>query len=220
MVVTANKAAVATYLQEFALHMREPDRRLWIGATVGGAVPVLETLAHLRDRVQELRGVINGTCNYVLDELNFGASFDATVRAAQRAGFAEADPDRDLSGRDTADKLSLIAHTAFGIHVLPDNIRTRGIDGDLTSSDPQSWRLIGRAVRSPTGATLSVGPEQIDRSSFLGQTAGAENRIEIVLKSGETIRLAGQGAGRWPTTLSVLGDVLEIVRRRSRDSTL
>jgi homoserine dehydrogenase len=183
------------------------------------AVPVLETLWHLRDRVQELCGVINGTCNYVLDALAGGASFDIAVRAAQVAGFAEADPDRDLSGKDAADKLSLMAHAAFGVHVVPHTVRTRGIHGALMAADPSVWRLIGRATRSPTGVSLVVGPEQISRTSFLGQTAGAENRLEILLESGETVRLAGQGAGRWPTTLAVLGDVQEIVRRRSRAAT-
>ncbi len=217
-VVTANKAAVASYWQELASYMRDPDRRLWFGAAVGGAVPMLETLSRLDDRVRELRGVINGTCNYVLDALEGGASFDGAVRAAQLAGFAEADPHRDLSGRDAADKLSLLVHAAFGIQVSPAMIPTRGIEGDLAARIPNVWRLLGRATRSATGVTLAVGPEEVARASFLGQTAGAENRLEIVLESGEIVRLAGQGAGRWPTTLAVLGDVQEIVRRRSRSA--
>jgi hypothetical protein len=71
---------------------QDPDRRLWFSAAVGGAVPVLETFATLRDRVQEVRGVINGTCNSVLDALAGGHSFDTAVRAAQVAGFAQANP--------------------------------------------------------------------------------------------------------------------------------
>jgi homoserine dehydrogenase len=219
IVVTANKAAVATYWQKLALFMHEPDRRLWFGATVGGAVPVLETLWHLGDSVRGVTGVINGTCNYVLDALADGKSFDGAVRAAQRAGFAEADPHLDLSGRDAANKLSLMTHAVFGVHIPPDTIPTRGIDGSLTAADRRVWRLLGRAARSPKGVRLSVGPEQVARASFLGQTAGAENRLEIVLESGETVRLAGQGAGRWPTTLAVFGDVQQIVRRRSQRAT-
>jgi homoserine dehydrogenase len=218
-VVTSNKAAVATYWHEFALYTRDADRRLWFGATVGGAVPVLETLWHLRDHVQEVRGVINGTCNYVLDALEQGASLEAAVRAAQGAGFAEADPSRDLSGQDAADKLSLIAHAAFGLRASPDIVRTHGIDGALICAGAEVWRLLARATRAPTGLTLTVGPELIVRTSFLGLTAGVENRLELVLESGDIVRLAGQGAGRWPTTLAVMGDVLEIVRRRSRVAT-
>jgi homoserine dehydrogenase len=218
-VVTANKAAVATYWHEFSAYLAEPDRRLWYGATVGGAVPMLETLGHLRGGVRELRGVINGTCNVVLDAIATGESFDDAVRAAQRSGFAEADPYRDLSGQDSADKLSLMSHAAFSEHVPSGTIRSRGIDEALVAAEPDVWRLLGRARRTPAGVTLSVGPEQMARTSFLGQTAGAENRLEIVLETGEIVRLAGQGAGRWPTTLAVLGDVQAIVRRRARAAT-
>jgi homoserine dehydrogenase len=173
----------------------------------------------LRGRVRELRGVINGTCNVVLDAIATGESFDDAVRAAQRSGFAEADPYRDLSGQDSADKLSLMSHAAFSGHAPSHGIRSRGIDEALVAAEPDVWRLIGRARRTPAGVTLSVGPEQMARTSFLGQTAGAENRLEIVLETGEIVRLAGQGAGRLPTTLAVLGDVQEIVRRRARAAT-
>jgi len=215
-VVTANKAALAAYGRELALYMREPDRKLWFGAAVGGVVPVLETLWRLRDRIQALCGVINGTCNFVLDTLEGGASWEGAVRAACQAGIAEAHYDRDLSGRDAADKLSLMAHAAFGVEVPPEAISTRGIEGGLPAQGSQVWRLLARAKRLPAGVTLSVGPELVARTSFLGQTAGAENRLEIDLESGETVRLRGQGGGRWPTTLAVLGDVREIVRRCSR----
>ena len=220
-VVTANKAAVATYWHEFSAYLAEPDRRLWFGATVGGAVPILETLGHLRGRVRELRGVVNGTCNVVLDAIAIasGESFNDAVRAAQRSGFAEADPHRDLSGKDSADKLSLMSHAAFGVHVPSETIRSCGIDDALVAAEPDVWRLLGRARRTSAGVTLGVGPEQMARTSFLGQTTGAENRLEIVLETGEIVRLAGQGAGRWPTTLAVLGDVQEIVRRRARAAT-
>lgn len=147
---------------------QDPDRRLWFSAAVGGAVPVLETFATLRDRVQEVRGVINGTCNSVLDALAGGHSFDTAVRAAQVAGFAQANPLRDLSGADTADKLSLMVHAAFGVNVPPGRISTRGLDGTLIADDTHRWRLIARAKRAREGVTVSVTPEQVLRTSFLG----------------------------------------------------
>ena len=221
-VVTANKAAVAAYWAEFEPFVSRPDRRLWFSAAVGGAVPMLETLARLRDpvrpAVRELRGVINGTSNSVLDSLAAGESLEHAVRAAQSAGFAEANPHRDLSGVDTADKLSLLTRAAFGLHVPPERIATRGITADLEFGGPDPWRLIGRASRWNGTLALSVSPERVPRGSFLGETTGAENRLEIVLEGGATVRLAGQGAGRWPTTTAVMGDVHEIVRRRLRTS--
>jgi homoserine dehydrogenase len=214
-VVTANKAVIAAYSAEFASAMREPDRRLWFGAAAGGAVPMLETLASLSEEVAELCGVINGTCNSVLDALALGQSLEEAVRAAQVAGFAETDPSRDLSGADAADKLSLLAQAAFGMRIQPGQICTRGIERSLVADKTNVWRLIARAVRAGDGLILRVAPEMLVRGSFLAETAGAENRLEITLASGEVVRLAGQGAGRWPTTLAVLGDVYEIVRKVS-----
>ena len=113
-VVSANKAAIAAHWPEFVSFTREPQRRLWFSAAVGGAVPVLETLTDLGDQVQEVRGVLSSTCNTVLDALSRDESFEAAVTAAQASGLAcEADPSRDLSGMDAADKLRLIVHTAF-----------------------------------------------------------------------------------------------------------
>jgi homoserine dehydrogenase len=215
-VVTANTAAVAAYWPEFAPFAQEPDRRLWFSAAAGGAVPMLETLAHLGEHVRELRGVINGTSNWILDSLAAGKSLDEAVRAAQMKGLSEADPRRDLSGLDTADKLSLLAQAAFGVHVPTTRIPICGIGGPLPPAETQVWRLIARAARANGEMTLAVAPERVARESFLGRTTGAENRLEIVLESGQVVRLVGQGAGRWPTTTAVLGDVREIARRRSR----
>jgi homoserine dehydrogenase len=215
-VVTANKAAVAASWNELSPFLSEPHRKLWYGASVGGAVPMLETLVPLQGRVREVRGVINGTCNSVLDALEHGVSYDEAVRRAQSAGFAEADPGRDLSGADSADKLSLIVQAAFGVHVPPGEICTRGIEGPLIANATHVWRLIARAAKSHDALTFSVSPEQGPRDSFLGETVGAENRLEIVLEDGAIVRLAGQGAGRWPTTTAVMGDVHEVVRRCAR----
>jgi homoserine dehydrogenase len=92
--------------------------RLLYAASVGGGVPVLETLRRLAegdDPVEAVRGVVNGTSNFVLDRVGEGESFDAAVKAAQAAGFAEADPTKDLDGTDAAEKLALAARAAFGV---------------------------------------------------------------------------------------------------------
>jgi len=215
-VISANKAAITARWAKLGGYLREPERRLWIGATVGGAVPVLETLARLQGRVRAVRGVINGTCNYVLEELAAGRSFGEAVRGAQAAGFAESDPERDLSGMDAADKLSLIAYAAFGAYVPTTSIPIRGIDGVPGEAGEGVWRLIGSATRAGDDVTLGVAPERIARDSFLGRTAGADNRVEIVLEDGTTVRLAGQGAGRAPTCLAIMGDLHEVLRRQAR----
>jgi homoserine dehydrogenase len=174
-------------------------------------LPILEWLATLASSVREIRGIINGTCGVVLDEWAAGKTLHNAVATAQAAGYAEANPIRDLSGRDSADKLILMAEAAFGVWLTPDDIAIRGID--TISGGPLGYKLIGRAQRTQQGIFASVAPERPPPESFLGQTRGPANRVEIELDTGEVIRLQGQGAGRWPTTVSVMGDLHEVARR-------
>lgn len=210
-VITANKAAVAAHGSLLASRTRGEGRRLWYSAAVGGALPALETLAMLESPVREIRGIINGTCGVVLDEWAAGRTRQDAVAAAQAAGFAEANPWRDISGQDSADKLSLLIEGAFGEWIAPNNIPTRGID--TINERPTGHKLIASAKRTAAGISASVAPESPSPSSFLGQAQGPENRLEIELETGAVIRLRGQGAGRWPTTVSVMGDLHEVARR-------
>lgn len=210
-VITANKATVAAHGSQLGRYTRGEGRRLWYSAAVGGALPVLETLTALRSPVLEIRGIVNGTCGVVLDQWAAGKSREEAIAMAQEAGFAEANPTHDLSGRDSADKLVLMTQAAFGQWLSPDDIPTRGIDS--ITGDPRGYKLIARVRRTPHGISASVAPESPPPHSFLGQARGASNRLEIALENGELIRLQGQGAGRWPTTVSVMGDLHEVARR-------
>lgn len=209
-VITPNKAAVAAHGMSLAPYTRGSGRRLWYSAAVGGALPALETLATLTSPVQEIRGIINGTFGVVLEAWAQGRTRHDAVAVAQADGFAEADPGRDLSGRDSADKLALLTEAAFGQWIDPDHIATGGIDRIV--GDPTGVKLIARATRTAQGVTACVAPELPPPGSFLGQAHGAENRLEIELETGEVIRLRAQGAGRWPTTASVMGDLHEVAR--------
>jgi len=209
-VITANKAAVAAHGPALATYTQGAARRLRYSAAVGGAVPVLETLAQLDTPVREIRGIVNGTCGAVLDAWASGQTLAKAITAAQTAGYAEANPARDLSGRDSADKLALMAAAAFGRWLSPEEIPTHGIEA--IEGDPAGFKLIARARRTPQGITAAVAPEPLPSSSFLGQARGPENRVEIELETGEILQLRGQGAGRWPTTASIMGDLHEVAR--------
>jgi homoserine dehydrogenase len=216
-VVTANKAVVAAHWPELCAYAREPKRRLWFGAAVGGALPLLETLEYLVSRqfvVREIRGIVNGTCGVVLDAWSDGKTRSEAIALAQAQGFAEADPTRDISGQDSADKLALMVEAVFSHWLPPNDIQTRGIDSIV--GDPKGTKLIARARRSSEGVTASVAPEVPLPDGFLGQARGAENRIEIELTTGEVLELRGQGAGRWPTSVAMLGDLHEVARRIQR----
>jgi homoserine dehydrogenase len=215
-VVTANKAMLAAHWAQLSPYVHSADRQLWYSAAVGGVLPALETLQSLRtskEEIVEIRGIVNGTCGVVLEALAQGRSRSEAIATAKAAGFAEADPSRDLSGQDSADKLALMMQAAFDDWLPPESIAIRGIDG--ITSDGSNYKLVARAKKTPRGIIASVAPEVPLPASFFWDAKGAENRIEIALKSGKVIRLRGQGAGRWPTAVSVVGDLHEVARLAS-----
>jgi len=221
-VVTANKALIASrWWEKLSRFATGKQPRLKFGAAVGGAVPVLETVAALvrHAGVAQVRAILNGTCNFILDALEQRIDFDTAVKQAQASGFAEADPHDDLVGLDAARKLELIARAAFG-ETSHFELNVRGIVGvsasqaSLVREDGLSLKLVGTCERSEGHVRGVVKLHELPESDFLAGARAEENRVEIVAGNGQVVRLAGKGAGRWPTALSILGDVHEYLRDR------
>jgi homoserine dehydrogenase len=217
-IVTGNKAVIAREGVRLQALAQSRGVELKYSASVGGAVPVLEVVREVR-RQREIRGisgVLNGTCNYVLDQLAQGEELPAAVAAAQREGFAEADPSLDLSGADSADKLAILARAAFGVDLHPSDISCQGIE-EITSDQALKARSTGKSIRliassriSRGGIDAKVEPIMIPSTHPLGGAMGAENRVLIDASGGDPILLAGKGAGRWPTSLSVFADLVDL----------
>jgi len=220
-VVTANKAIVADPRFDLPRLAADSGAILAFSAAVGGAVPALETAGRLRGTtgVTRVEGVLNGTTNFVLGRVGAGESFADAVRAAQAAGFAEADPARDLDGRDAADKLALVVRAAFGITLDPATIQRTALDDAGCRQSPPSAGLvlkhIARAELGSDGAVrASVTPRWVDRSSPIGATVREENAVVFTAPDGQATTIQGKGAGRWPTTQAVVSDLLDIARSR------
>jgi len=211
-VISANKSAIAPHLDVFFPFAAAADPQLRFSAAAGGAVPVLEAIGRRRDIVA-VRGVLNGTCNFVLDRLAEGVGYDEALAEAQSLGFAEPDPGSDVSGLDAEFKLQLCARTAFG--AAPEALARLGIDA-LDAAGPgapgQVLRLIAEVRREDGGLHAQVAPRWLPQEEFLAGARGEENRVEIQLEDGGLLQLAGKGAGRWPTTASVMGDLWEATR--------
>lgn len=223
-VVTANKALIASrWWDKLARFATGRQPLLKFGAAVGGAVPVLETVAALarHSGVVQVRAILNGTCNFILDALEQRIDFDTAVAHAQASGFAEADPHDDLVGLDAARKLELIARAAFG-EASHFELNVRGIVGvtasqaALVREDGLTLKLVGSCERSEGHVRGVVKLYELPASDFLAGARAEENRVEILAGNGQVVRLAGKGAGRWPTALSMLGDVHEYLRDRRR----
>lgn len=219
-VISANKAVIAAKGKELEERAEIEGVFLSYSAAVGGVVPVLETIAGLREPVTRIEGVLNGTSNFVLDRLAQGASISDAVTEAQDLGYAEADPEDDLSGLDAARKLTLLARHAFGAD-LPAEVIPRPGRAAIETWRPSTAGPLARLIAcvesdDKGGATASIDLVPVGLDHPLAQCRGANNALVITLRGGRTITLWGRGAGRWPTSESVVGDLLELWRTLQR----
>jgi len=220
-VITANKLVLAHELPRLEHRAERQGIRLLYGASVCGSVPVLRTLDELRigDRVQSLMGIVNGSTNFVLTLMSeSGASYSDALVEARRLGFLEADPTLDVSGQDAAQKLCVLSYHAFGVHLLPDQILTSGIESVTseqiarTKANGMTLKLIASAERTPNGAHASVGLREVPNTHLFANTRDEFNAIEIQTAHAGPQMLYGKGAGSLPTASAVISDLVELLK--------
>jgi homoserine dehydrogenase len=213
-VVTANKAVLAQHGEEIYDAARAAGVQLRFEAAVGGVVPVIrvihETLAAAH--VERVHGIVNGTTNSEMAAT--GATYEMALAEAQRLGYAEADPSEDVSGRDAAAKMAIIARLAFNVPVHVDQVAYEGIEA-LTAYDIEyakelglSLKLVGTAERLPEGVSVRVHPTFIFGGHPLASVNGSFNAVTIESPAITEITLSGPGAGGPQTASAVLGDVI------------
>src|SRR6185437_13597112 len=227
-VVTANKALIALHGEILFALAREKNLPIGIEATVAGGVPVIRAISEAlaADRIQAVYGIVNGTCNYILTQMEqHGIEFAHALEQAQVAGYAEANASLDIDGLDARDKIAILARIAFGHSVLASEIPVTGIR-NITSTDfhyahrlNSTIRLVASAERAAGGIHIAVQPWLEPRDSMLAKAAGANNAIFIAGESVGTQMLYGRGAGGSATATAVLSDVLQIARQVARGQT-
>lgn len=218
-IVSANKAVIARR-PDLERAAKQKGRAFLYSAAVGGGVPVLETVSALNARGREIttvKGVFNGTSNFVLDRLSKGEKLDAAVHAAQEAGFAEADPSADLDGDDAAAKLVLTARTAWGVDLDRETISRQSIrdlaPGLAAKAAREGLRIrqVGRLARSGGGVHAAVRLEAVGADSVFYRVEREGNGVVIALKDAPGVILTGKGAGGVPTAASMAGDIARLV---------
>ncbi|HQZ82103.1 MAG TPA: homoserine dehydrogenase [Pyrinomonadaceae bacterium] len=217
-VVSANKALISENDRDLRELADSTDVSLRYSAAVGGVLPALETAQRLAKTSQPtlIRGIINGTSNFICGRLEDGEDFRDSIKAAQDAGFAEADPTLDIDGSDAAQKLVLLARAAFGSDVAFDDISRRGLE--LTSGPEalfaretgRSFRVVAECRIIGGEVTASVAAVSLDASDPLANIHGAENMLLFETEDGGRHVVRGRGAGRYATAEAVLGDIFDI----------
>jgi len=216
-VVTANKALLAYHrfeLQKLASTPFEYE------ASVAGGIPVIKALRDglSANHILEIKGIINGTCNYILSEMKKGRSYLDVLKEAQEKGYAEADPTFDVGGFDAAHKLLILASIAYNIDAKPEDILIEGIENiNLTDIEfakefGYEIKLLGIAKKRDNKIELRVHPTLIKNSEMISKVEGVMNAVSIVGDVvGETMYY-GPGAGGDATASAVISDIIEIAR--------
>lgn len=223
-VVTANKALLAHHGSEIALNAESRGLTVAFEAAVAGGIPIVKGLREglAANRVSEIHGILNGTCNYILTEMRTtGRDFADVLADAQALGYAEADPSFDIDGVDAAHKLAVLASVAFGTPVDFKNVHIEGIRHvsavDFDYADALGFRikLLGIARRTPHGIEQRVHPCMVPKAAPIAAVDGVFNAVVAQGDFVDRVLFVGRGAGAGPTASAVVADLIDVARGRS-----
>jgi len=223
-VVTANKKLIAFHGLELEALAAANGAHLLYGAAVAGGIPVIPGLEHglAGDRVERVEGILNGTCNFILSNMEQGVDYAPALAEAQRLGYAEADPTEDVAGYDARAKLAILMRLALRVQVHPEDIQACPIT-DVTAIDFSyardlncTIRQIARAERVGGHLAATVRPMLVPLSSPLAWSRGTENMVVITGHYGGDVVFSGHGAGGHPTAVAVVSDLVGLAQGSCR----
>ena len=218
-VVSANKQLIARRGAELFAAAMAGGVQLRFEASVCAAIPVIKVLreALVVSNVHRVLGIVNGTTNFILTEMEQGKDYAEALAEAQRLGFAEPDPTEDVTGADAAAKMAILATVAFGSRVLLADVDYEGIE-EITPSHMRAAREMDMAVRLVGAATLAdgkvdvrVSPALVDRHHPLAAVEGAFNAVMLQGDAIREITLEGPGAGGIETASAVVADMVSVI---------
>ena len=219
-IVTSNKALVATFYDELMPLAQEKGLLFRCTAAVGGGIGWLSELERSRraQKLEQVRGIMNGTCNYILDSMTrLGLDYSEALKQAQSLGYAEANPSTDVEGIDTWHKTILSANVAFGVSLNREQVPVSGID-KILAEDVAAFaehgmvcKLIGTAARGKTGVSAYVQPALFAKGTLEAAVPANYNLITFRGESSGIMSFYGQGAGRYPTAYNVVQDCVDLL---------
>ncbi len=224
-VITANKAVIACYLEEFTRVAEENGVKFYFESSVGGGTPWIHGIERAArvDDIDNIQGIFNGTSNFILEQMKkTGASFGEALFQAQSLGYAEADPSADIDGWDVANKLCISCDIAYDCYVKPSkqlpifgirNITARDINN--ISQRGYTVKLIGKSHQLGVNFDYFVEPTLCRTDTLEANTSENYNLISLHGQTVGELRFVGQGAGKFPTANAIIQDILDICQNKS-----
>jgi len=219
-VVTSNKGPAALHYRELSDMAADHGVRFLIEGTVMSGTPVLNLARNelAGNQISAIRGILNGTTNYILTKMEEGQSYEEALSEAKRLGYAEADPTADVEGLDALAKVTILANVVMGESLTPKDTPCQGIshlsaaDVESARSESKRWKLIGEIRRNEDGVSASVAPVALETSHPLAGVSGAVNALTFSTDLLGDVTMVGPGAGKMETGFSILTDLLELHR--------
>jgi len=223
-VVTANKKLIAYHGVELERLAAVKGGHLKYGAAVAGGIPVIPGLEQglAGDHIQRMEGILNGTCNFILSQMEAGEDYKEVLAIAQSRGYAEADPTEDVGGFDARAKLAILMRLALRVIVDPDEI----VPQPITAVTPVDFsyardlsctiRQVSRAEERNGTVAATVGPMLVDKNSPMAWSRGTENMVILAGRYGGDVVFSGHGAGGHPTAVAVVSDLLALAHGSRR----
>jgi homoserine dehydrogenase len=221
-VITTNKGPVALFYRELAALARKNNVAFKFEGTVLSGTPAinlsLDALAGAD--ILEVKGIMNGTTNYILTKMAEGQSYEAVLKEAQRLGYAETKPDADVKGWDAQAKVVILANVLMGADLKPSDVQTEGItnisveDIEKAKKDGKRYRLIGKAWKEGDKVKAQVSPEIVGTDDFLYHVTGVTNALTFSTDALGKVTIVGPGAGKKETGFSLLVDLINLHKTR------
>lgn len=221
-VATSNKELVAKKGAELLAAAKEHSCNCFFEASVGGAIPIIRPLHRClaANEITEIYGILNGTTNYILNKmLTDGMSFETALEKAQKHGYAEREPSADVDGHDACRKICILASLAFGKHVYPESVYTKGIreisldDASAADALDGAIKLIAFVKKLDDGRILpAVMPMYVPHENMISRVDGVFNCVEVCGDAIDRAYFCGRGAGKFPTASAVMADIIEEIK--------
>lgn len=221
-VVTSNKELVAKHGAELLAVAKENNANFLFEASVGGGIPIIRPLSQclVANEVDEIAGILNGTTNFIFGKMiNDNMDFSDALKLAQDLGYAERNPEADIEGHDACRKICILASLAFGKHIYPDNVYTKGISeitlDDVKYADSLNYviKLIGDVKKTEDGKLdILVAPMLLSKECILSDINDVFNGILVKGDCTGDVMFYGKGAGKLPTASAVVADVVDCAK--------